>query len=132
MRRTDSIASLLAIAGIALLLGGCRQQTELPDLSGLGAITTISREDGSGTKAEFENLIHLQQNASDTEADSTENVINQISASKGAIGYAAFSSVKDIKKRRFFPWREFSRQQTRSKTEPIRCAGSIYWLTPVS
>lgn len=97
MRRTDSIASLLAIAGIALLLGGCRQQTELPDLSGLGAITTISREDGSGTKAEFENLIHLQQNASDTEADSTENVINQISASKGAIGYAAFSSVKDIK-----------------------------------
>ena len=51
MRRTDSIASLLAIAGIALLLGGCRQQTELPDLSGLGAITTISREDGSGTKA---------------------------------------------------------------------------------
>lgn len=103
MRRTDSIASLLAIAGIALLLGGCRQQTELPDLSGLGAITTISREDGSGTKAEFENLIHLQQNASDTEADSTENVINQISASKGAIGYAAFSSVKDIKKRRFFP-----------------------------
>ena len=53
MRRTDSIASLLAIAGIALLLGGCRQQTELPDLSGLGAITTISMEDGSGTKAEL-------------------------------------------------------------------------------
>ena len=97
MRRTGSIAWFLTIAGIALLLSGCRQQTELPDLSGLGAITAISREDGSGTKAEFENLIHLQQNASDTEADSTENMINQISASKGAIGYAAFSSVKDTK-----------------------------------
>ena len=98
MRRTGSIASLLAIAGITLLLSGCRHQNELPDLSGLGAITAISREDGSGTKAEFENLIHLQENASDTEADSTENMINQISASKGAIGYAAFSSVKDTKK----------------------------------
>lgn len=36
-------------------------QNELPDLSGLGAITAISREDGSGTKAEFENLIHRRK-----------------------------------------------------------------------
>lgn len=61
MRRTGSIASLLAIAGITLLLSGCRHQNELPDLSGLGTITAISREDGSGTKAEFENLIHLRK-----------------------------------------------------------------------
>lgn len=31
---------------------------------------------------QFENLIHLQQNASDAEADSTENMIDQISNSK--------------------------------------------------
>ena len=61
MRRTGSIASLLAIAGITLLLSGCRHQNELPDLSGLGAITAISREDGSGTKAEFENLNSMFQ-----------------------------------------------------------------------
>ena len=97
MRRTCKISVILAIAGIALLTGGCRKQTELPDVSGLGSITVISREEGSGTKTEFENLIHLQQNASDAEADSTENMIDQISNSKGAIGYAAFSSVKDTK-----------------------------------
>lgn len=48
MRRTGKILAVLAIAGIALLMGGCRKQTELPDVSGLGAITAISREEGSG------------------------------------------------------------------------------------
>ena len=42
MRRTGKILAVLAIAGIALLMGGCRKQTELPDVSGLGAITAIS------------------------------------------------------------------------------------------
>lgn len=98
MKRTGKISVILAIAGIALLIGGCHKQTELPDMSALGAITAISREEGSGTKTEFESLIHLQQNTSDVEADSTENMISQISASKGAIGYAAFSAVKDTKK----------------------------------
>lgn len=63
MRRTGKILAVLAIAGIALLMGGCRKQTELPDVSGLGAITAISREEGSGTKTEFENLKGNAENA---------------------------------------------------------------------
>ena len=46
-----------ALLACLLLLAACTgQQEALPDLSGLGAVTAVSREEGSGTRAEFERL----------------------------------------------------------------------------
>lgn len=93
MRSARRITRILAIAGVVLLTSGCQKQKALPDLSNLGAITAFSREEGSGTRAEFETLLHLQKSEAAQVVSSTEEMIEMVASSKGAIGYTAFSSL---------------------------------------
>lgn len=87
---------LAAGLGLCLLIGaltGCgAKQTETPDLSALGAMTILAREDGSGTKEEFENLANTQEKGATTEASSTADVEKRIASDKNAIGYIAYGS----------------------------------------
>ncbi len=81
---------------VCLLLGGLTacgvQQTDTPDLSSLGVMTILAREDGSGTKEEFENLANTQEKGATAEVASTQDVEKTIASDKNAIGYIAYGS----------------------------------------
>ena len=65
----------------------------MPDLSSLGAMTILAREDGSGTKEEFENLAGTQEKGTTAQAQSTQDVEKTLASDKNAIGYAAYGSL---------------------------------------
>ena len=78
---------------------GCGKGTSLPDMSSMGTINAIAREDGSGTKNEFYRLIGLadgtQSGGVDNIAKSTDDMCNMISGDKNSIGYVAYDSIMD-------------------------------------
>lgn len=78
---------------------GCGKGESLPDMSSMGKINAIAREDGSGTKNEFYRLIGLsdgtQSGGVDNIAQSTDDMCNMISGDKNAIGYVAYDSIRD-------------------------------------
>lgn len=71
------------------------EKSTLPDLSSMGETAAILREEGSGTRAEFETLLKLPDSDWGTVADSTEAVLAKVQEDKNAIGYVAYSSVSD-------------------------------------
>lgn len=87
----SAISALLCI----LILAGCGQKASVakPDLSSLGAIGSVAREDGSGTRTQFETLINTTEPGAAVTADSTEKVIEYVEQNPGAIGYAALSAL---------------------------------------
>ena len=82
---------------LCLLLGGLtacgENKSDMPDLSSLGAMTILAREDGSGTKEEFENLAGTQEKGATAQAQSTQDVEKTLASDKNAIGYAAYGSL---------------------------------------
>ena len=87
--------SLLLLAGVLALTAftGCSGgKTDLPDVSDLEEFVVIAREEGSGTRSEFESLVDTTESAADSLAQSTEEVIEQVSSDVNAIGYVAYSS----------------------------------------
>lgn len=92
MKKKIGIAAILAVC--LFCLAGCGSaEIELPDLSELGEITVISREDGSGTKDEFQSLVDTDEEGSNATALSTEQVLEMVEADENAIGYVAYSAV---------------------------------------
>ena len=85
----------LALAGaLAFALAGCSSsESELPDLSSLGEITVIAREEGSGTRSEFETLVDTAEEGANTVALSTEDVLAAVEDDVNAIGYLAYSAI---------------------------------------
>ena len=82
---------------LCLLLGGLtacgENKSDMPDLSSLGAMTILAREDGSGTKEEFENLAGTQEKGATAQAQSTQDVEKTLASDKNAMGYAAYGSL---------------------------------------
>lgn len=76
----------------SLLLTGCGAKADVPDMSSMGTINVVSREEGSGTKTEFDNLVGTDATGTNTVADSTDKVISQVASDKNAIGYIAYSA----------------------------------------
>ncbi|MGN0585213.1 MAG: substrate-binding domain-containing protein, partial [Ruminococcus sp.] len=65
-----------------------------------GEITVVSREEGSGTREEFEKITGTNASGTDNIALSTEEVSGMISDDVNAVGYAAYSTAElsgDIK-----------------------------------
>lgn len=62
----------------------------IADLSAMGAVTAVSREEGSGTRAEFENLLKLPESDTGIVVDSTEKVLKKVEEDKNAVGYVAY------------------------------------------
>lgn len=75
-----------------LALSACTAENNMPDLSGMGEITVISREEGSGTRDEFENIIGTNSGGTGNIALSTAEVSDIISSDKNAVGYTAYST----------------------------------------
>ena len=91
---------ILAVVTLTAGMTACgSEKSTLPDLSSMGEIAAISREEGSGTRAEFETLLKLPDSDWGTVADSTEAVLAKVQEDKNAIGYVAYSSVSDIEEK---------------------------------
>ena len=72
-------ALLLIMIMLATGITACGTEEEpLPDLSAMGAVTAVSREEGSGTRAEFENLLKLPESDTGIVVDSTEKVLKKV------------------------------------------------------
>ena len=88
--------ALLPALVLALSLSGCSEsESQLPDLSSLGDITVVAREEGSGTRSEFESLVSTSEDGANQVALSTEQVLELVSDDENAIGYVAFSAIVD-------------------------------------
>lgn len=87
---------LLCAAALAtLLLSGCgTMKGPKVDLSSLGEIHAIVREEGSGTKNEFERLVGASSTKG-KQANSTEEAVKLVASDKDAIAYVAFDAVKN-------------------------------------
>lgn len=79
-------ALLLIMIMLATGITACGTEEEpLPDLSAMGAVTAVSREEGSGTRAEFENLLKLPESDTGIVVDSTEKVLKKVEEDKNAV-----------------------------------------------
>lgn len=88
--RNGLIISAVLCAAVAL--SGCTTERTMPDLSKMGEITVISREEGSGTRDEFENIIGTDADGTDKIALSAAEVSEMVSSIKGAVGYTAYTA----------------------------------------
>ena len=87
-----------ATAGVLTMffaLASCsKAKATLPDLSALGEITVVVREEGSGTRDEFSNLAGTAQAGAKRAALSTDQVIEAVAKDENAIGYVAFTALQ--------------------------------------
>lgn len=90
-KRKTAILSVI----LCVLLAGCGAETNVPDLSSMGDVVAVSREEGSGTRDEFERLVNTQETGTKEIAASTEEVLEKVSGNKNAIGYVAYSAIPD-------------------------------------
>ena len=87
---------MLTLAGIVLLGAGCAGKNT--------AITVISREDGSGTRSAFVELLGIAADGVDrtTElaeiSNSTSVVLQSVADNGNAIGYTSLGSLSDVVK----------------------------------
>lgn len=84
----------LGLAGVLGLTSCTGAKSTLPDLSSLGKVAAISREEGSGTRAEFETLVDTTEDGAAAVATSTQEVQDMVSADTNAIGYLAFGGLE--------------------------------------
>lgn len=85
---------MLAVIGI-FGMTACEKNTEkLPDLSTMGKVVAVSREEGSGTRMEFETLLDTTEAGAQEVATSTDEVKKQVADHVNAIGYMAYSGNK--------------------------------------
>ena len=93
MRKRRKTAVLLAGIIACLILPACGNSgSNMPDLSALGAVNAIAREDGSGTKAEFEAMLKTSEDGVNAVATSTDEVEKLVAEDVSAVGYLAYSS----------------------------------------
>ena len=86
---TACLICICAVFGTA----ACGKKASLPDVRNLGQILTVSREEGSGTRTEFDmNLKVTEQNA-DQVVSSTKDMLETVASTKNAIGYVAYSAI---------------------------------------
>ena len=112
--KTKKIGIALAVVSVALLFGcspvsgikSISSKTQVEGLDQLGAITAVAREDGSGTRNVFAELLGFDEKNKETGAsdltrgdakvaDSASNVVAEVAADKSAIGYVSMGALKE-------------------------------------
>ncbi|MDD3924786.1 MAG: substrate-binding domain-containing protein [Erysipelotrichaceae bacterium] len=100
---------LLALAIMALILTGCSKPAEEEEFDQSKAITVVSREDGSGTRGAFIELLGIEQKDANGEkvdyttelaviSNSTSVVMGNVASNAYAIGYISLGSLNDTVK----------------------------------
>lgn len=86
----------VVIAGVSLAVcftfAGCGTQTDTGRVSYSGEIHAFAREEGSGTRAEFEQLIGTTEAGAKELALSTQEMRELIAEDETAVGYVAYSA----------------------------------------
>ena len=107
MRKKKFLILCLTISTILLTSCGAASTTLQPveGLDSLGTVQVISREEGSGTRSAFAELVGFAQSTDSTKtdgtadnaviADSTEDVISAVSENSAAIGYISMGAATD-------------------------------------
>ena len=100
----------LVVMGLTLALGisaltGCGSEAEKSETKELGAITVVSREDGSGTRGAFIELFGIEVKEGDEKVDktteeaqitnSTSVMMTTVAGDEYAIGYISLGSLDD-------------------------------------
>ncbi len=93
MRKTIITVLLPMVLCFSLL--GCSKDAEIPDTAFLGDVEAVSREEGSGTREEFENIVGTSGIGTDIIASSTNEVTELVAAESNRIGYMAYSAVDE-------------------------------------
>ena len=92
----NKILCILLAAALAFSLTACgSSESSLPDLSSLGTIMAVAREEGSGTKSEFQGLVDTDEEGADSTALSTDEMLEAVKGDINAIGYIAYSAIAD-------------------------------------
>lgn len=88
-------SSILCCIGLVLVLSLVKNSaaSTLPDLSDFGAIHAVTRENGSGTRAQLDKLLDTDEAVNDYSEPSTNEVIAEVVRDRQAVGYAAMSSL---------------------------------------
>lgn len=95
--RIGKAVSITLVSALTLTLGACSSsESALPDLSGLGEITVVTREEGSGTRSEFESLVDTTGEGANEMALSTDEVLELVAGDTNAIGYVAYSALAEL------------------------------------
>ena len=91
------LAMMMSVVALTGCGGGSEEPAEGGDAAATsGAISVVSREDGSGTRGAFEELLGLEDVCQyANELDSTGAVIAKVASTPGAIGYASLDAVDD-------------------------------------
>ena len=95
MRKTGKVTiGILLLTVVIMCMTACgNSSSKLPDLSSMGEVNAISREDGSGTKIEFETLVDTSEAGVKAVGTSTSEVQEQVANDKNALGYVAYSGI---------------------------------------
>lgn len=108
MRKRKRI--LLLLLAVALTLSGCgaagQSLTAVDGLDALGAVQVVSREEGSGTRSAFAELVGFDESADSESADATtedalvvadaEAVIAAVEADPSAVGYVSMGALDEL------------------------------------
>lgn len=98
MRKKGKITAGILLISMMGILGftACQNQgSKLPNLDSMGNVIAVSREDGSGTRAEFETLIDTTETGAKIVATSSDEVKKQVVDDKNAIGYTVYDRKLD-------------------------------------
>lgn len=106
MQKKKCLLSILSAA--ALLLGGCGSTQSLEPVEGLealGAVSVISREEGSGTRSAFAEMVGFDESEDAAKSDATTDdaqivmdanaVLAAVSEDTSAVGYVSMGALEE-------------------------------------
>ena len=93
MTRITKITAYLICICAVFGTASCGKKASLPDVRDLGQILTVSREEGSGTRTEFDTNLKVTEQNADQVVSSTKDMLKTVASTKNAIGYVAYSAI---------------------------------------
>ena len=93
MTRITKITACLICICAVFGTASCGKKASLPDVRDLGQILTVSREEGSGTRTEFDTNLKVTDQNSVLVVSSTKDMLKTVASTKNAIGYVAYSAI---------------------------------------
>lgn len=93
MTRITKITACLICICAVFGTASCGKKASLPDVRDLGQILTVSREEGSGTRTEFDTNLKVTEQNADQVVSSTKDMLKTVASTKNAIGYVAYSAI---------------------------------------
>ena len=93
MTRITKITACLICICAVFGTASCGKKASLPDVRDLGQILTVPREEGSGTRTEFDTNLKVTEQNADQVVSSTKDMLKTVASTKNAIGYVAYSAI---------------------------------------